>query len=126
MTCSVQDFGKNCFRGRGMTLDRERRPDLHILLNWIWMQSGFFQSRELLLRHRLHLGTIYFFSDEIRSRLRTIMVLRSCYEDIPELYVVATGSLLEFTAGKFYYSVGPVGEKWYGRSRFYCGIRRAR
>jgi len=48
------------------------------------------------------------FLDEIQATPNAIPFLRYLYEDLPELAVVAAGSLLEFTLGKHDYSM-PVG-----------------
>ena len=40
-------------------------------------------------------GRTLLFIDEIQNSPKTVMLLRYFYEDIPELYVIAAGSLLE-------------------------------
>jgi hypothetical protein len=52
----------------------------------------------ILLDHKVTLqgGTILVFIDEIQESPRAIQMLRYFYEEYPDLYVIAAGSLLEF------------------------------
>ena len=51
----------------------------------------------ILLDMRIEPGKTLLFFDEIQSCPRAIMALRYLYEEIPELHVIAAGSLLDFT-----------------------------
>lgn len=51
--------------------------------------------------------TVLLFIDEIQERPKAIQLLRYFYEDMPHIFVVAAGSLLEFALGKVMRS--PVG-----------------
>ncbi|MFI4911119.1 MAG: ATP-binding protein [Sedimentisphaeraceae bacterium JB056] len=53
-------------------------------------------------------GKTLLFIDEIQACPRAIMALRYFYEQIPELHVVAAGSLLEFAFGEISIPVGRV------------------
>ena len=55
---------------------------------------------EAILRKKITPGKTLLFLDEIQLCPRAISALRYFYEDMPELHVVATGSLLEFVFTK--------------------------
>ena len=55
---------------------------------------------EGILQKKVVPGKTLLFLDEIQMCPRAISALRYFYEDMPELHVVATGSLLEFVFGK--------------------------
>ncbi len=51
---------------------------------------------EVLLQQKITPGKTLLFFDEIQACSRAITALRYFYEEMPELHVVAAGSLLEF------------------------------
>ena len=54
----------------------------------------------LLERHKPQKGTILVFIDEIQNSAYAIKMLRYFYEELPEIYVIAAGSLLETMLNK--------------------------
>ncbi len=88
-------------------IDLEKRRDLHIhfegdldpktILNYLELAAG-----------RIIPGKTLLFLDEIQACPRAIMSLRYFYEEMPELHVVAAGSLLEFAFGEISFPVGRV------------------
>lgn len=92
---------------RVVTVDFETRRDLR----------GHFDDnldpRVIVNRLELTLGKItpgetLLFFDEVQACPRAIMALRYFYEEMPELHVIAAGSLLEFAFGDISYPVGRV------------------
>ncbi|OGR08469.1 MAG: nuclease [Deltaproteobacteria bacterium RIFOXYD12_FULL_50_9] len=88
-------------------IDLEKRRDLHVhfsgsleprtILNYLELAAG-----------RITSGRTLLFFDEIQACPRAIMALRYFYEQMPELHVVAAGSLLEFAFGDIAIPVGRV------------------
>ena len=88
-------------------IDLEKRRDLHVHF------SGSLEPRTILNYLELAAGRItscrtLLFFDEIQACPRAIMALRYFYEQMPELHVVAAGSLLEFAFGDIAIPVGRV------------------
>ncbi len=88
-------------------IDLEKRTDLHlhfesnldprILLSHLELAAG-----------RITPGKTLLFLDEIQACPRAITALRYFYEEMPELHVIAAGSLLEFAFGEISIPVGRV------------------
>ena len=88
-------------------IDLEKRRDLHNHF------AGNLEPRTILSYLELATGRItpgktLVFLDEIQACPRAIMALRYFYEQMPELHVVAAGSLLEFAFGEISIPVGRV------------------
>ncbi len=88
-------------------IDLEKRRDLHIHF------AGTLEPRTILSHLELTTGRIIpgktlLFFDEIQACPRAIMALRYFYEEMPELHVIAAGSLLEFAFGEISIPVGRV------------------
>ncbi len=66
------------------------------------------RSLELELNVDIHVGKTLLFLDEIQSAPKILSRLRYFYEDIPNLHVIAAGSLLEFLLEEHSFSM-PVG-----------------
>lgn len=88
-------------------IDLEKRRDLHVhfagnlepqtILSYLELATG-----------RITPGKTLVFLDEIQACPRAIMALLYFYEQMPELHVVAAGSLLEFAFGEISIPVGRV------------------
>jgi len=88
-------------------IDLEKRHDIHtyfdgnldpkIILPFLELEAG-----------RIIPGKTLLFFDEIQACPRAIMALRYFFEQLPELHVVAAGSLLEFAFGEISIPVGRV------------------
>jgi len=86
-------------------IDLEKRRDLHAHF------SGSLEPKTILgylelVAGRIIPGKALVFFDEIQACPRAIMALRYFYEQMPELHVVAAGSLLEFAFGEISIPVG--------------------
>ena len=91
-TTVVQEFGRSF--DLFLPLNLERRRDAALFENAD-------DARELLDEIHIHLGkrktngSTLLFIDEIQQSPRAVGMLRYLYEDLPELHVIAAGSLLE-------------------------------
>ena len=88
-------------------IDLEKRRDVHTLFD------GNLDPKTILTYLELEVGRIIpgktlLFFDEIQACPRAIMALRYFYEQMPELHVIAAGSLLEFSFGEISVPVGRV------------------
>jgi predicted AAA+ superfamily ATPase len=88
-------------------IDLEKRRDLHVHF------AGNLEPRAILnhlelVSSRIISGKTLLFFDEIQACPRAITALRYFYEQVPELHVVAAGSLLEFAFSEISVPVGRV------------------
>jgi predicted AAA+ superfamily ATPase len=88
-------------------IDLEKRRDLHALFAENLDAQAILAILELETGRIIPGRTLLFF-DEIQACPRAIMALRYFYEQIPELHVIAAGSLLEFAFGDISIPVGRV------------------
>lgn len=91
-----------------VTLDLEKRRDLHALFGDNLDPVTIVRLLEVELGKRLIPGQAVLFFDEIQACPRAIMALRYFYESMPDLHVIAAGSLLEFALGEISMPVGRV------------------
>ncbi|MFZ4858416.1 MAG: ATP-binding protein [Desulfuromonadaceae bacterium] len=106
-TWSLKEFGKNCFESVAV-VDLERNPSLRKLFDGDLNAARISADLEVLLRQKITPGKTLLFFDEIQACPRAITGLRYFYEEIPELHVVAAGSLLEFALKDAPFPVGRV------------------
>ena len=107
-TWSVVAFGENRFGGRVHCVDLERNPDWHRVFEGNFDISRILAELEILLNKRIQPGRDLLFLDEIQSCSRAITALRYFHEEMPQLHVVAAGSLLEFALEDISLPVGRI------------------
>ena len=88
-------------------VDLEERTDLHAHFSGNLDPKGILEALEITTG-RITPGETLLFLDEIQACPRAIMALRYFYEKMPELHVVAAGSLLEFAFDEISFPVGRV------------------
>jgi len=88
-------------------IDLEKRRDLHSLFSGNLEPESILKHLELTTGRIIPGQTLLFF-DEIQACPRALMALRYFYEEMPELHVIAAGSLLEFAFGEISIPVGRV------------------
>ena len=88
-------------------IDLEKRRDLHAHFAGTLDPQVLLSYLELATSRIISGKTLLFF-DEIQACPRAIMALRYFYEQMPELHVIAAGSLLEFAFGEISIPVGRV------------------
>ncbi len=92
---------------RFVKIDLEKRRDLHVHFDGNLDPRTILRYLELATE-RIEPGRTLLFFDEIQACPRAIMALRYFYEQMPDLHVVAAGSLLEFAFGEISIPVGRV------------------
>jgi len=88
-------------------VDLEERKDLHVHFSGNLDPANIVEALEITVG-RIVPGKTLLFLDEIQSCPRAIMALRYFYEKMPDLHVVAAGSLLEFAFDEISFPVGRV------------------
>jgi predicted AAA+ superfamily ATPase len=106
-TWSLKEFGKNRFESLAL-VDLERNAPLRRLFDGDLGAVRICADLEVLLRQKITPGKTLLFFDEIQACPRAITALRYFYEEMPELHVVAAGSLLEFALKDASFPVGRI------------------
>ena len=107
-TWAVVDFGKRFFPGSVHVIDLEQRPDAHAFFAGDLDPRRVLTSLELLLGSPVVPGRDLLFFDEIQACPRALVALRYFYEQMPQLHVIAAGSLIEFALGRVSFPVGRI------------------
>jgi uncharacterized protein len=105
-TYLVENWGAECFESV-MTVNLEREPEWHSLFS----QSDpkrVLSELAVLKGRSVTPGKTLLFLDEIQACPPALALLRYFHELMPELHVIAAGSLLDFALREFEYSM-PVG-----------------
>ena len=89
-------------------VDLEKRRDLHGHFGDNLDPKAIVRHLEVDSGRRIVPGKTLLFLDEIQACPRAILALRYFYEQMPELHVIAAGSLLEFALGEISVPVGRV------------------
>ncbi|MCK5543186.1 MAG: ATP-binding protein [Desulfobacterales bacterium] len=89
-------------------IDFEKQRDLHSYFAGSLAPLPILSYLELTASQRIIPGKTLLFFDEIQACPRAIMALRYFYEELPELHVVAAGSLLEFAFSEISIPVGRI------------------
>src|SRR5258708_4987291 len=74
----------------------ESRTDVHLIFEKDLQPDRILRELSLIARHSIIPGKTLLFLDEIQWVPRAITALRYFYEQIPELHIIAAGSLLDF------------------------------
>lgn len=106
-TYSVQALGHARFQ-ETVTADLERNRDWHRVFEGDLDAKQVLSEIEVLAGKKIEPGKTLLFLDEIQACPRAITALRYFYEELPELHVIAAGSLLEFALGEISVPVGRV------------------
>ncbi|NQU03416.1 MAG: ATP-binding protein [Syntrophaceae bacterium] len=104
-TYSAKQFGQNSFDNMAL-VDLERNPGWHRVFDGNLDPRRICADLEILLKQKILPGRTLLFIDEIQACPRAITALRYFYEDLPDLHVVAAGSLLEFAMKDISFPVG--------------------
>ncbi len=107
-TWSVVDFGRAHFPGAVHVIDFEQRPAARDYFQGDLDPRKVLSGLELLLGAPVRAGRDLLFLDEIQACPRALVALRYFYEQMPELHVVAAGSLVEFALAQISFPVGRI------------------
>lgn len=105
---TILDFGKTYFKGKIHTVDFEKHPEWTGVFEKNLDPVRIISELELLLNTAINKSKDLLFFDEIQVAPKAIMSLRYFYEEMPEMHLIAAGSLLEFTMQKISFPVGRV------------------
>ncbi len=105
---SVIDFGKQYFKGETHIINFEKQPDWKRVFDKNFDIPRIISELEILTNKRIRAGRDLLFFDEIQDCPKAILSLRYFYEQMPELHVIAAGSLLEFALQDISFPVGRV------------------
>ena len=107
-TWSVREFGRDSFDGHIHILDLEQRPEVKKYFEGDLDPRRVIADIELSVDAAIVPGRDLLFIDEIQACPRALLALRYFYEQMPELHVIAAGSLIEFALGGASFPVGRV------------------
>ena len=105
---SISDFGEKHFEGQLHLVNLEKRLDWHGVFEQNLDAVRILQELEILLDVSIDIKKDLLFFDEIQACPKAISALRYFYEQIPDLAVIAAGSLLEFALQDISFPVGRV------------------
>lgn len=106
-TYSIKQFASREFENYTY-IDLERNIDLRRVFEGSLQAKQMLADLEVLLGQRIIPGTSLLVIDEIQACPRAITALRYFFEEIPDLHVIAAGSLLEFALQEISFPVGRV------------------
>lgn len=106
-TYSLKEFGQNNFEEVAF-IDLERNPEWYRVFNGNINAKRICADLEVLLNQKIVPGKTLLIIDEIQACPRAITALRYFYEELPDLHVIAAGSLLEFAMRDISFPVGRV------------------
>ena len=106
-TYSIRELGRRRFE-KVVAVDLERNRSLHRAFGDDLDARRVLADLEVLTGARVVPGRTLLFLDEIQACPRALTALRYFQEEVPELHVVAAGSLLEFALGAYPVPVGRI------------------
>jgi len=104
-TYIIKKFGEENFDNLVM-LDLERNPQWHKIFEGELNPKQICSDLELVLNTKIITGKSLLFIDEIQAFPKALTALRYFYEEMPDLHVIAAGSLIEFVLNKISFPVG--------------------
>ncbi|MDP2337690.1 MAG: AAA family ATPase [Bacteroidota bacterium] len=105
---TITEFGNKYFEGTIHVINFEKRIDWHSIFDLNLDVTRIVNELEINSGKRIVAGKDLLFFDEIQECPNAIASLRYFYEQMPDLHVVAAGSLLEFAIGNIPFPVGRV------------------
>ena len=106
-TFSIKQFGSANY-GNTAYLDLERNSSLHTVFSGDLDAKRIISDLEVVSGQKISPQTTLLVLDEIQACPRAIMALRYFYEELPDLNVIAAGSLLEFAMRDISFPVGRI------------------
>ncbi len=106
-TYSITELGKDSFAGL-VKVDFEKQPRAREIFRGDLSPERLVRLIELETESSVVPGKTLLFLDEIQLCPRALTALRYFYEEMPDLHVVAAGSLLEFEMERISFPVGRV------------------
>ncbi len=91
-----------------LSINFEKQPEFHSCFESGYDPAKILRRIEALAGQRLTIGKTLLFFDEVQFCPEAIISLRYFFEEMPDLHIIAAGSLLEFTIEKISIPVGRV------------------
>jgi len=107
-TWAVTDFAERHMPGRLHLVDFERDVEWRRFFEGNLDIDRILGALELAMGRSIAVGQDLLFLDEIQACPRAVVALRYFFEQLPELHVVAAGSLIEFALSSISFPVGRV------------------
>lgn len=104
----ITDFGQNHFEGNLHIINLEKQLDWHGIFELNLDAKRIILELGILLNKDIVEGKDLVFFDEIQACPKAIASLRYFYEQLPNLHVIAAGSLLEFALQDIPFPVGRI------------------
>jgi len=106
-TYSILEFGKQYYR-KVHQINFEKNPKWKEVFESDLDAHRIIDELEILLKSKINSEDDLLFFDEIQNCPKAIMSLRYFYEQLPEVHLIAAGSLLEFALRNISFPVGRV------------------
>lgn len=106
-TWSIKKFGNDKFDDF-VIVDFEKNRKAHSFFSGDLDPKTILQNIEISMHTKIIPGKTLLFFDEIQSCPDALMSMKYFYEDMPDLHLIAAGSLLEFALSKVSFPVGRV------------------
>lgn len=103
----VRELGKDLYQQNFLEVNFEKTPLINQLFEANLDPKRIVQELEIQYQTEITADTLLFF-DEIQNCPKAIMALRYFYEEMPQIPVIAAGSLLEFQLKNMPFPVGRV------------------
>lgn len=100
----VRQLGKNF--EKYVEINFEKNPDLKIIFEHDLDPIRIIKELSIVLKTKIEPGNTLLFIDEIQEAPKAIIALRYFYEDLPQLHVIAAGSLVDFAIDQVGVPVG--------------------
>ncbi len=107
-TYSVNALAASNFQHQLVSIDFEKTPRLAKIFSHDSDPKRIISELELVTNQTITPGKTLLFFDEIQQCPAALMSLRYFFEEVPELHVIAAGSLLEFVLSEISFPVGRV------------------
>jgi uncharacterized protein len=104
----IKDFAKKAFTEDIIELNFEKNLEYHKIFTQNLSVKRIINEISLIIGKKIVTGQQLLFFDEIQMCPEALVSLRYFYEEMPELHVIAAGSLLDFTFRKIPFPVGRV------------------
>jgi len=106
-TWSIKEFGKEYFDNT-VIIDFERNKEFSSIFDTNLDPKTIIETIEVLKGEKIKEGSTLVFFDEIQNTPKAIMALRYFYEEMPDLHIIAAGSLIEFALSTISFPVGRI------------------
>lgn len=107
-TYIIREFARNYFQQNLIEINLERNPEWHQVFELNYDTKRILTEIQLLANVKIETGRSILFIDEIQECPKAILALRYFYEEMPNLHIIAAGSLLEFALREISFPVGRI------------------